>query len=103
MSPVLCQRVCAKHALICTSGWLRDAAQYANLPSRCFAAPAMRADNTTAPEKRKDAAPHGNCVLIALGLIVRSDSDLLSSRQLDGFTIFQEACPDLWALQKLSI
>ena len=51
----------------------------------------------------EDATPHGNCVLIALGLVVGGDGDLLSSRQLDGFTILQEACSDLGALQELSI
>lgn len=45
--------------------------------------------------------PHGDQLIVPLGLIVCGDGDLLPSRELDGLAILQESCADLRALQNV--
>jgi hypothetical protein len=45
--------------------------------------------------------PHGNQLIMPLGLIICGDGDLLSRSELDGLAILQESCADLRALQNV--
>ena len=49
--------------------------------------------------RRRQAAPHRDEALLALGLVVCCDGHFAAGCQLDGVAAFQEPCADLRALQ----